>query len=234
MDNTLRRGAESLGLSLSNSQVASFLKYLELIVEWNKKFNLTAITDPNEIIVKHFLDSLLMAPYIQPDALLADVGTGAGFPGIPLKILFPSVKLTLVDSLAKRVVFLQEVCRELNLTEVSALHGRVEDIGRLSSHRARYDIVVTRAVAKMSVICEYCLPLLRISGKFIAAKGPSVNPEIEAAQNAIKLLGGRLIEVKTTSLPARDDLRTIVIIDKVNLTPMEYPRKAGIPGKSPL
>ncbi len=230
----LLTGAREIGFELTAGQVSAFIRYLELLQEWSNKFNLTAITEAGEIVVKHFLDSLLLAAYVAPSGTLADVGTGAGFPGLPLKILYPELNVTLVDSLAKRVGFLEVVVSELGLQGVKVLHARAEDAGKIKGMREGFDSVAARAVSRMSVLCEYCLPLVKVGGRFIAAKGPGVNQEVQEAMGAIRVLGGKLVEIIETRLPGKPDVRTIAIIEKINSTPVQYPRKAGLPEKKPL
>lgn len=234
LEEILVSGASNLGINLEDAQVVRFMRYLELLMEWNNKFNLTAIKQPDEIVIKHFLDSLLLGQYLLPADKLADIGSGAGFPGLPLKIAFPELQVTLVDSLNKRIKFLQIVVDELGLDNVKTVHSRAEDIGRKPGYRDSFDVVVTRAVARMSVICEYCLPLVRLGGKFIAAKGPNVTQEITEAQGVFKLLNSEVTNVFQTELPLKGDLRTFVIVNKLGSTPDAYPRKAGVPEKVPL
>jgi len=231
---SLLSGAAEIGVDLSADQVHRFLRYLDLLREWNQKFNLTAIKDEQEIISKHFLDSILLGCYVPKHGSLADVGSGAGFPGIPLKILYPELQITLIDSVGKRVNFLREVIAELGLTGVEAVHGRAEDLGRNSAFRDRFDIVVARAVSRLSVLSEYCLPLVKTGGLFLAAKGPNVEQEVEECTGALAVLGGRLDRVERTTLPGKNDVRTVVLVIKIMQTPTQYPRKAGVPERKPL
>lgn len=227
-------GAAEIGVDLTAEQVELFMEYLKLLQEWNQKFNLTAITDPEEIIAKHFLDSILLGSYVPEKAKLADIGTGAGFPGIPLKIIHSGLQVTLIDSLGKRVNFVREVVSRLNLTGVQTIHGRAEDLGRMPAFREGFEVVAARAVSSLSVLSEYCLPLVKLGGLFIAAKGPSVEEEINQSKGALDLLGGSFQAIKHAKLPGRNDIRTVVVIEKKRPTPQQYPRKAGVPEKKPL
>ncbi len=234
LEEVLRTGAREIGFDLTAQQVFAFMRFLDLLQEWNKKFNLTAITDEQEIVAKHFLDSLLLACYIPASGSLVDVGTGAGFPGLPIKIVYPELGVTLVDSLAKRVSFLEVVVSELGLEGVEVLHSRAEDMGKRVGMREGFDSVVARAVSRLSVLSEYCLPLAKVGGRFIAAKGPGVDQEVHEAAGALRILGGQLVKIVETRLPGKPDIRTIVIVDKICSTPAQYPRKAGLPEKKPL
>lgn len=228
------KGAEA-GFSFTSKQLEQFEKYYELLIETNKVMNLTAITDPKEVVVKHFIDSLLA--YNEEDfknKLLADVGTGAGFPGIPLKIYCPELKVVLIDSLGKRLKFLQKVIDVLGLENIICEHSRAEDAGKNSKHREKYDIVTARAVARLSVLSEYCLPLVKKNGMFIALKGSKYQDEIAEGKKAVAILGGKLISADEVKLPDLSDGRAIVKIRKVKNTPAVYPRKAGTPEKQPL
>lgn len=223
------------GFNFTESQLEQFRIYYELLVETNKVMNLTAITEPEEVAVKHMIDSLLaFEDQAFAGKALADVGTGAGFPGIPLKIYCPSLKVTLIDSLAKRLNFLQIVIEKLDLKGIRCIHLRAEDAGRDAGHREKYDIVTARAVARLSVLSEYCLPLVKKGGIFIALKGSKYQEEISAADKALQILGGKLVSSAAVKLPGLDDGRAIVRIVKVKATPKEYPRKAGLPEKQPL
>lgn len=227
------KGAQA-GLSFSQQQLDQFSKYYELLVETNKVMNLTAITEPEDVAVKHMVDSLLAyVPEMQGKAL-ADVGTGAGFPGVPLKIYCPELKVTLIDSLGKRLKFLQTVIDTLDLKGIRCEHLRAEDAGRNKQHREKYDIVTARAVARLSVLSEYCLPLVKKGGVFIALKGSKFAEEISEGEEAVKILGGRLVSQEQVKLPGLDDGRAIIKITKIKNTPAQYPRKAGTPEKQPL
>lgn len=227
------RGAEAQ-LSFTEKQLAQFTRYYELLVETNKVMNLTAITEPEEVAVKHMVDSLLAYEDGMQGKTLVDVGTGAGFPGVPLKIYCPSLKVTLVDSLGKRLRFLQQVIDELGLKGIRCEHLRAEDAGRSKKHREQYDYVTARAVARLSVLSEYCLPLAKKGGQFIALKGSRFAEEIEEGEAAVKILGGKIISAEPVKLPGLDDGRAIIKIAKIKATPAQYPRKAGTPEKQPL
>ena len=227
------RGAEAQ-LSFTEEQLAQFTRYYKLLVETNKVMNLTAITEPEEVAVKHMVDSLLAYEDGMQGKTLVDVGTGAGFPGVPLKIYCPSLKVTLVDSLGKRLRFLQQVIDELGLKGIRCEHLRAEDAGRSKKHREQYDYVTARAVARLSVLSEYCLPLAKKGGQFIALKGSRFAEEIEEGEAAVKILGGKIISAEPVKLPGLDDGRAIIKIAKIKATPAQYPRKAGTPEKQPL
>ena len=225
-----------LGIILSEEQLGQFIRYYELLAEWNQKVNLTAITEYNEVMKKHFVDSLsLVKAYnVSEPCSLIDVGTGAGFPGLALKIAFPHLRVTLLDSLNKRILFLDTVIRELGLTGVEAIHGRAEDFAKPGKLREKYDLCVSRAVANLSSLCEYCLPFVKKQGLFIAYKSGNASQEIAEAQNAIGLLGGKWKAQIEFTLPDSDIGRSLLVIEKESATPAKYPRKAGLPGKEPL
>ena len=225
---------DKLGITLSEIQLKQFYNYMNLLMEWNKKINLTAITEPNEIILKHFVDSLTILKYISDGTRVVDVGTGAGFPGIPLKIYRQDTEITLLDSLQKRINFLDEVIRELNLEKIETIHSRVEDFGKNNRHREKFDIATSRAVANLATLSEYLLPLVKVGGKVISMKGSLIEEELENSKNAIKILGGKIEKVDEFNLPNSDISRNIVLIDKIKETPNKYPRKAGEPSKKPL
>lgn len=227
------KGAQA-GLSFTTQQLEQFTRYYELLVETNKVMNLTAITEPEEVAVKHMIDSLLAYDADMSGKTLADVGTGAGFPGVPLKIYCPSLKVTLIDSLGKRLRFLQQVIDELGLKGIRCEHLRAEDAGRNKKHREQYDLVTARAVARLSVLAEYCLPLAKKGGSFIALKGSKFAEEIAEGEAAVKILGGKIISSEPVKLPGLDDGRAIIRIAKIKTTPAPYPRKAGTPEKQPL
>lgn len=225
---------DKLGINLSEIQLKQFYNYMNLLIEWNKKINLTAITEPDEIILKHFVDSLTISKYISDGTKVVDVGTGAGFPGIPLKIVRQDVDITLLDSLQKRINFLEEVINELNLEKIKTVHSRVEDFGKNKEYREEFDIATSRAVANLSTLSEYLLPLVKVGGKVISMKGSLIQEELENSKNAIKILGGQIEKVDEFDLPNSDISRNIVLIDKIKNTPNRYPRKAGEPSKKPL
>lgn len=226
--------ASVLGVRFSVEQMEQFYKYMNLLIEWNEKMNLTAIIEPSEIILKHFIDSITILKDIKDGSTLVDVGTGAGFPGIPLSIMNPTLKITLVDSLNKRLIFLQEVIKELNLKNVELIHARAEEFGRNKKYREKFDIATSRAVANLATLSEYLLPLVKINGQAISMKAGNASQEIEEAQKAIKTLGGHINRIDEFYLPQTDIARTIIIIDKIKETPNQYPRKAGTPSKEPI
>lgn len=227
------RGAEA-GLRFSELQLEQFNRYYEMLIETNKVMNLTAITEPEDVAVKHMIDSLLAYDKNMAGKILADIGTGAGFPGVPLKIYCPELKVVLIDSLGKRLNFLQQVIDALELKEIRCEHSRAEDAGRNKQHREKYDFVTARAVARLSVLAEYCLPLAKKGGQFIALKGSKYAEEITEGTEAVKILGGKIVSAEPVKLPGLDDGRAIIKINKIKTTPAQYPRKAGTPEKQPL
>lgn len=233
MKNIIRQLGEQLELNIDEKQIEKFLIYKDLLKEWNTKINLTAIIKDEEIVLKHFIDSLTIEKYIEKDVNLIDIGTGAGFPGLPLKIIRDDLKVTLLDSLNKRLVFLNEVKNKLNLKNVDIIHGRAEDIARDMKYREKYTIATARAVANLATLSEYCLPFVKINGYFICMKGNNLD-EIEEAKKAIEILGGEIIKVENRILPGSDIERNIIVIKKIKSTPEQYPRKAGIPSKNPI
>ncbi|MEG6522719.1 16S rRNA (guanine(527)-N(7))-methyltransferase RsmG [Desulfotomaculum sp. 1211_IL3151] len=232
----LKKAAAEIGFTLTEEQITSFKNFYLLLIEWNEKINLTAITEPTEVAVKHFIDSLtcLKTVEIPPGAKIVDIGTGAGFPGIPLKIFRSDLNITLMDSLNKRVTFLNEVIARLGLTDVRAVHDRAEDFGQKKEHREKYDYVISRAVARLAVLSEYCLPCTRVNGYFISQKGPDIDEELKEASKAIEVLGGAPADIHKLQLPLIEDGRSLVIIKKIKPTPTHYPRKAGTPAKKPV
>lgn len=223
-----------LEITLSDLQLQQFLTYYELLIEKNKVMNLTSITNFNEVLMKHFLDSISLVRVLNLEQSLSlmDMGTGAGFPGIPLKIVFPNLKVTLSDSLNKRVNFLQEVIIALNLKEINAVHGRAEDLARNSQYRESYDLCVSRAVANLSTLSEYCLPFVKIGGKFVSYKSGNCLVEVEEAKTAVFLLGGKIMNIDKFDMCGSS--RSFVVIEKRGGTPKKYPRKAGTPSKNPI
>lgn len=223
---------------LSEEKYNKFQKYMNLLIERNKNINLTAITDKDEIVLKHFVDSLTISKYIVDNSKIIDVGTGAGFPGIPLKIYNESLDITLLDSLNKRINFLNDVIEMLNLNKIRAVHSRAEDAAKNPDYRERFDIATSRAVANLSTLVEYLLPFVRVNGICICMKGPNVDEELSRAKKAIEVLGGRIEQVDNLKLAADDaenDLeRNIIIIRKVRKCSNKYPRKAGMPSKEPI
>ncbi len=234
----LKEYLNTFEITLSDEQLSQFSDYYEMIIEKNKVMNLTAITDPDEFVTKHFIDSLsiisVVDDIVTKEYKIIDVGTGAGFPGIPLKIAFPNLKITLFDSLNKRIVFLQEVIDSLGLTDMSAIHGRAEEFGKNGEYREKYDICVSRAVANLSTLSEYCLPFVSVGGRFISYKTDSIDEELIAAKKSISILGGGKYTVNKYELYSTDAIRSLLIVNKEKSTPNKYPRKAPLPSKSPL
>lgn len=235
-EDLLIRGAKKMGIELTQPQIEKFGLYYHLLVEWNKTLNLTRITEGERIITDHFLDSLTPVNYldIDPKVHFCDVGTGAGFPGIPLKIIFPQARLTLIDSKKRRIFFLKRVIKELELNNVFTLHGRAEDVARDKKHREKYDMVLTRALAPLNVLVELALPFAALGGKLVAYKGIKVWQELEEAQTAITVMGGKKERVGKITLPFSEKKRYVVVINKETLTPFKFPRKAGVPKKRPI
>lgn len=233
---SLEKGCKELGLDLSDRQVVQFVKFYELLVEWNKVMNLTGITEYEEVISKHFLDSLLMVKAYdinQADSII-DIGTGAGFPGIPLKIVFPEKKFVLLDSLGKRIKFLDAVVDNLGLQQIELIHGRAEDYAKKEEYREQFDLAVSRAVANLSSLSEYCIPFVKLGGAFVPYKSGSIDEELKQSEKAVSILGGKRMACKELLLPDTDITRTFILIEKVKHTSKKYPRKAGLPAKEPL
>lgn len=232
----LNDGIEEFELSLSDTQVQQFMMYYELLIEQNKVMNLTAITAFDEVCIKHFLDSISLCKAIDctQEYTVIDIGTGAGFPGIPLKIVFPNLKITLLDSLGKRVKFLDEVIAHLGLYDVQTIHGRAEDFAKPDVLREQFDICVSRAVANLSTLSEYCIPYVKEGGYFVSYKSEKLSEEVSAAKKAIEILGGKVVTQHEFLLPNSDIYRTLLKIQKIAPTPKKYPRKAGLPSKDPL
>ena len=226
--------SKKINVQLNDEQIKKYFEYMTLLLDWNEKINLTAITEMDDVILKHFIDSMTIFKYIENVESIIDVGTGAGFPGIPIAIMKKDVKITLLDSLNKRINFLNEVCCELKINNVETIHGRAEEIGKNKEHREKYDIAVSRAVANMSTLSEYLIPLVKIGGKCICMKGSEIEQELEQAKFAIKELGGKIEKVEKFTLPDSDMERNIIIIRKIKETPNKYPRKAGMPSKDPI
>ncbi|ART78478.1 16S rRNA (guanine(527)-N(7))-methyltransferase RsmG [Sutcliffiella horikoshii] len=227
---------EEKGISLSSQQLSQFDTYYKLLVEWNEKMNLTAITDEEEVYLKHFYDSITASFYVDlnQELSLCDVGAGAGFPSIPLKICFPNLKVTIVDSLNKRITFLQNLANELGLKNVHFVHDRAETFGKNADYREKFDLVTARAVARLSVLSELCLPLVKEGGMFVPMKAAAASEELEKGKKALQILGGKLEKVHSFSLPLEESERNILIINKIKSTPKKYPRKPGTPNKQPL
>ncbi len=229
-------GLNSLGITLSERQREQFDRYYELLTEWNKVMNLTGITEYDEVCLKHFTDSLSVVRIKDMGTVhsLIDIGTGAGFPGIPLKIAFPHIRTVLLDSLNKRLKFLNQVIEELGLEDIATIHGRAEDYAKKSEYREKFDLCVSRAVANLSTLSEYCIPFVKIGGSFVSYKSGDSDEEIRQAENAVNILGGEIIKTDKFMLPGSDMGRALVEIRKQKNTPSRYPRKAGVPAKEPL
>ena len=230
----LKLKVNKLNIKLNDKQLEKFYNYMIILLKWNENINLTAITEPEEIITKHFIDSLTVAKYIENNSKIVDVGTGAGFPGIPLAIVNDSSSFTLVDSLNKRINFLNEVTNNIELKNVTTIHNRAEEFGNNKQYREMYDIAVSRAVARLNILVEYLLPAVKIGGKCICMKGSDVQEEIVESKKAIELLGGKIEKIEEFYLPDTNIQRTIIIINKIKNTPSKFPRKAGIPTKKPI
>ena len=226
--------AKKVNIEIDAKKEEQFYNYMKLLLEWNEKINLTAITEQNDIILKHFIDSITINKYIEQSNSIIDIGTGAGFPGIPLKIMNQNKKITLVDSLNKRINFLNEVCKEISLENIQCIHARAEELASDLEYRENYETVVSRAVARLNVLIEYMLPFVKKGGLCICMKGPNIDGELEDAKNAIKVLGGKIKSVESFFLPDSDIERNVIIIEKVAETPKKYPRKAGLPSKQPI
>lgn len=227
---------EMLGIQLTDVQKEQFDRYYELLIEWNRVMNLTGITEYDEVNLKHFTDSLTIVRIknMKNVSTLIDVGTGAGFPGIPIKIAFPYIKVTLLDSLNKRIKFLNQVVEELDLKDVVTLHGRAEDYAKKEEYREQFDLCASRAVANLCTLSEYCLPFVKKGGCFISYKSADSDEEIEQSKKALDILGGKIEKVDKFVLPGSDMGRALVMVEKVKNTPRKYPRKAGVPSKEPL
>lgn len=223
-----------MNISLLKEQYGQFYAYMKLLIEWNEKMNLTAITDPKEIILKHFVDSLTIAKYVKEDKSIIDMGTGAGFPGIPIKIYRKDVKAVLADSLNKRIKFLDEVIDKLKLENVETIHCRAEELGKNKQYREKFDYATSRAVANLSTLSEYLMPFVKLNGKCIFMKTIEVEEELEKAKKAIKTLGGKIEKVDKFEIPESDLGRSIIIVKKEKITPSKFPRKLGTPAKEPL
>lgn len=231
-----RKDLNQLGVILEENQIKQFLTYYEMLVEWNQVMNLTAITEYEEVLKKHFVDSLslIKAFPVHKEAKVIDVGTGAGFPGLALKIAYPSLQITLLDSLNKRIQFLNEVIHALQLKGIDTIHGRAEDYAKPGKLREKYDLCVSRAVANLSTLSEYCLPFVKENGLFIPYKSEKITEEMVKAEKAITILGGKITKQIEFMLPDSDIYRNLIIIKKEKKTPLKFPRKAGLPSKEPL
>lgn len=225
-----------LGIKQDQNQLERFHKFYQLLIEWNKVMNLTGITEYEDVVEKHFVDSLSIIKAIDLSGIhtVIDVGTGAGFPGIPLKIAFPHLRVVLLDSLNKRIKFLDEVISQLGLTEICTIHGRAEEYARKEEYREQFDLCVSRAVANLSTLSEYCLPYIQVGGIFVPYKSGEIDDEVEQSKKAVRILGGNIKDVMKFELPGTDIHRSFVLIHKEQHTQKKYPRKAGIPAKEPL
>jgi 16S rRNA (guanine527-N7)-methyltransferase len=231
----LADGARALGVELSATQIAQFAHYADRLIEWNRRFNLTSIADPRDIVIKHFLDSLSTLRSIPPQARrVIDVGAGAGLPGIPIKLARPNVALTLLEATRKKCAFLEAMVAELELAYTSVVNARAEEAGRNRAYREHYDVAIARAVADLPALAEYLLPLVKLGGVAIAQKSREAQAELDRADTAILLLGGLSMDVVPVQVPGLNDERSLIVIEKLSLTPEEYPRRAGLPAKKPI
>jgi len=230
----LKALAEKINVELTENNIENFYKYMNLLIEWNNKMNLTAIIEPNDIILKHFIDCLVIDKYIKNDSTIIDVGTGAGFPGVPLSFVNEKSNFTLMDSLNKRIKFLDEVVHITNSKNIKNIHARAEELAKNKDYREKFDFATSRAVASLNVLLEYMLPFVKVNGYCICMKGSNVKDELDNAKNALNILGGIIEDVIEFDLPDTDIGRSIVIIKKIKQTPNKYPRKAGTPSKEPI
>lgn len=236
MSDKFKNQLHDLNISLTENQFKKFDQFYELLIEWNKVMNLTGITEYEEVNEKHFIDSLSIDQFLNMNSIqsVIDIGTGAGFPGIPLKIAFPHLKIVLLDSLKKRVNFLDEVIKELDLKDIYTLHGRAEDFAKKQEYREQFDVCVSRAVANLSTLSEYCIPYVKKEGCFVSYKSGMIDEEVKQAKKAVHILGGEIENVMKFQLPGSEIGRSFVVIKKNRITPKKYPRKAGIPAKEPI
>ena len=225
---------KEINIVFTEEQLQKFYQYMNLLIEWNEKINLTAIVEPKEIILKHFIDSLTIIKYIEPNKSVIDIGTGAGFPGIPVKIMREDLDITLLDSLNKRIHFLNEVIQKLELKNITAIHARIEEFAKNKQYREAFDVATSRAVANLTTLSEYMLPMVDLKGMAICMKGYEINEEVSKSKNSIKLLGGKIDKIEEFTLPKSDNGRNLILIKKERQTPGKYPRKPGIPSKEPL
>ena len=232
--NVMNMKLADINIELSESKIKHFYKYMEELIEWNNKINLTAILEPTDIVDKHFVDSLTISKYIEENKSVIDVGTGAGFPGIPLKIVRDDLKIELMDSLNKRILFLNEMIKELELKNIVATHGRAEDEAKKQNKREQYDVAVSRAVANLPVLLEYLLPFVKENGICICMKGSNIEEEVKISQKALQELGGKIEKIDNLVLPGTDNVRNILVVKKIKKTPQKYPRKAGTATKAPI
>ncbi|QJA09808.1 16S rRNA (guanine(527)-N(7))-methyltransferase RsmG [Romboutsia sp. CE17] len=235
-EDILRQGIKDFGIDVNDQMISDLKTYRELLVEWNQKMNLTGIEEEKEVFIKHFLDSIsaVSKGYIKDGISLIDVGTGAGFPGLPLKICLKNIKLTLLDSLNKRINFLQEVSNSVKLEDIEFIHGRAEDFGKNPEYREQYDVATARAVAGLPILMEFCVPFVKLGGYFVCLKGPNANLELEESKAAMDILGLEFVEKIDIELPNEELKHNILVFKKVRNTPEKYPRKAGKPAKSPI
>ena len=235
-EDILRQGIKDFGIEVNDQMISDLKIYREILVDWNQKMNLTGIEEEKEVFIKHFLDSISAVSngYIKDGISLIDVGTGAGFPGLPLKICLQNIKLTLLDSLNKRINFLQEVSNTVNLKDVEFIHGRAEDFGKNSDYREQYDVATARAVAGLPILMEFCVPFVKVGGYFVCLKGPNANLELEESKMAMDILGLEFVEKIDIELPNEELKHNILVFKKIKNTPEKYPRKAGKPAKSPI
>lgn len=233
-DKEIERYLKKININIQKEQKEKLNQFMKLLIEKNKELNLTAITQEKDIILKHFIDSIIILKYINLSDRIVDIGTGAGFPGIPLKIVMKENEFTLVDSLNKRINFINEVIENLCLKGIEAIHVRAEELGQDKKYREMFDIATSRAVSKLNVLAEYMLPLVKINGKCVCMKGPNIEDELEEAKKAIEILGGKIEKIEKFFLPESDISRTIIVIKKVKKTDKKYPRKAGTPSTKPL
>lgn len=233
---TLIKGAKEMGYEIGQNEIRQFISYKELLKEWNQRINITSITDDIEIDIKHFIDSItpLTTDLFKENMKVIDIGTGGGFPGIPIKIMKKGLEMVLLDSTMKRINFLNEVIEKLGLKNIKAIHGRAEELGRDISYREKFDIAISRAVASLNTLSEYCLPYVKVGGYFISMKGSEIEEEINEAENSIKTLGGRVKDIKTMQIPLSNINHSLIIIEKIKDTPTKYPRGGGKPKKKPL
>lgn len=235
MENLLKNACKELDIEINDKQISQFLKYKEILLDWNEKINLTAITEDREIILKHFVDCVSILKFASfENKSVIDVGTGAGFPGVPIKIMQDSCNLTLLDSLNKRINFLQVLAQEINLENINFVHSRAEQGGKNPNFREKFDFCVARAVANLAVLAEYTLPFVKVGGQLIALKGPNLEEELKASKKAIDVLGGEIFEIKKVDIPFTDISHSLVIIKKIRQTPRQYPRKEGKVSKDPI
>lgn len=230
----IKKQAKEIEVILSEEQLEKFYNFKDMLIEWNKKINLTTIIEPKEIIQKHFIDSLTISKYIHKNSKIIDIGTGAGFPGIPIKIANEDIEIVLLDSLNKRIKYLNEVIEQLKLKDIKTIHYRAEEAGQNQEYREKFDIAISRAVAPLNILVEYLIPFIKVNGRCICMKGSNIQEELEKSKNAIKSLGGEIEQIEEFVLPNSDIKRNIIVIKKIKATLNKYPRKPGIPSKLPI